>query len=756
MIQRMQIQIQGTVQGVGFRPFVYNLAIQHALTGHVSNNTRGVQIELEGEAGAMERFLSALQRQPPPLACIESIESRPNLSPIGYEQFAILESTTLEEKLVRISPDVGICADCLAEIFDASNRRYRYPFTNCTNCGPRFTIVQDVPYDRKMTTMKDFDMCKDCDREYHDPTNRRFHAQPNACPKCGPRITFSDSSGIIAHEDAALQLAIQKILHGKIVAIKGIGGYHLCCDSLNDQAVSILRNRKVREDKPFALMALSVNNIREFCDVDDAEEDLLTSDRRPIVLLRKKSDCSIPESVAPKLNYLAFMLPYSPLHYLLLLDFDRPLVMTSGNTSDEPIAYQDDDAFERLSHIADCFLSHNREIHVRCDDSVTRITLEAPCIIRRSRGYAPDPITLPFEFEHPLLACGAELKNTFCLAKQNYAFVSHHIGDLENVETLKSFEDGITHFKKLFNIEPEAVAYDLHPEYLSTKYALDLATPLKIGVQHHHAHIASCMADNAIIGDVIGVAMDGLGYGLDGNFWGCEFMIANLQDFQRVSHLQYLPMRGGAKAIKEPWRMAATYLNHTYGSGFSGIDLDFNHRMDLKAWKVLEKVKSPLTSSMGRCFDAISSLLGIRDRTQYEGEAAIELEMLAQDDIFEAYEFGLSDDGTAIEVAPVIISVVSDIQAKVPAPVIAARFHNAVADLIVGIAIKIRKMSKLNRVALSGGVFQNSLLLNKTITKLKYELFDVYSHHRVPSNDGGISLGQAVIANARMSQGLCG
>ena len=473
-----------------------------------------------------------------------------------------------------------------------------------------------------MTTMKDFVMCDECDREYHDPANRRFHAQPNGCPKCGPRITFSDSSGIIANEDAALKHATQKILEGRIIAIKGIGGYHLCCDALNNQAVSILRNRKVREDKPFALMTLSVNNVREFCEVNDAEENLLISHKRPIVLLRKKSNCLIPESVAPRLNHLGFMLPYSPLHYLLLIDFDRPLVMTSGNTSDEPIAYQDDDAFLRLSHIADCFLTHNREIHIRCDDSVARVELQAPCIIRRSRGYSPDPITLPFEFERPLLACGAELKNTFCLAKKNYAFVSHHIGDLENLETLKSFENGIIHFKKLFNVEPEAVAYDLHPEYLSTKYAKDLSLPLKIGVQHHHAHIASCMADNNISGDVIGVAMDGLGYGLDGNFWGCEFMIANFQDFQRIAHLNYLPMPGGAKAIKEPWRMAAAYLSHVYGPEFSNLDLEFNYRADLKAWRVLEKVKSPLTSSMGRCFDAISSLLGIRDRIQYEGEAA--------------------------------------------------------------------------------------------------------------------------------------
>ncbi len=501
-------------------------------------------------------------------------------------------------------------------------------------------------------------------------------------------------------------------------------------------------------------MAADNEAIRKFCSVNVEEEALLTSYRRPIVILRKKDGCNIPESVAPKIHSLGFMLPYSPLHHLLMAEFNSPLVMTSGNISDEPITYDDCVAIERLAKIADCFLTHNREIHVRCDDSVVRVSSGKPCVIRRSRGYAPDPVTLPFSMSLPILACGAELKNTFCLAKQNYAFVSHHIGDLENFETLRSFQEGIEHFKKLFDIEPEVVAYDLHPEYLSTKYALELPIPLKIGIQHHHAHVASCMADNGITGDVIGVAMDGLGFGLDGKFWGCEFMIASLETFQRVAHLQYLPMPGGSKAIREPWRMAATYLQHAYGKDFVNLDLDFSKRLDFQIWKVLEKLQTPLTSSMGRCFDAVSSLLGIRDSINYEGEAAIELEMIADEKEANRYEFDISDDNTTIEITPVIVGIVNDIHAGILPSQISARFHNAVANLIVRMVLRIRDKNQLNRVALSGGVFQNTLLLKKTIALLKDELFQVFFHHRVPANDGGISLGQAVIADARIKAGL--
>jgi len=552
--------------------------------------------------------------------------------------------------------------------------------------------------------------------------------------------------------------AIQKIQRGEIVAIKGIGGYHLACDGLNADAISRLRARKYREDKPFALMAGDLSVIRDSCFVSTEEEQLLNSHRRPIVLLQKRPDCTLPEAIAPGLNYLGFMLPYSPVHHILLADFRGPLVMTSGNVSDEPIAYQDEDAFRRLSGIADWFLTHNREIHVRCDDSVARIMQGKESIVRRSRGYAPDPIPLPFEFTKQILACGAELKNTFCLTRRNYAFVSHHIGDLENLETLRSFEEGIEHFKKLFYLEPEVVAYDLHPEYLSTKYALDLASiPVKIGVQHHHAHIASCMADNGITGDVIGIAMDGLGFGLDGKLWGCEFLVANLFDFERIAHLRYLPLTGGTKAIQEPWRMAATYLYHTYGPEFLNLDLPFVQRLDLQTWKVLQKMpaqdlNSPLTSSMGRCFDAVSSLIGVRDNIRYEGQAAIELEMIADEDCRDSYGFGWSEDWSTIEVYPVIIGIVSDLLAKVPAGQISAKFHNAIVDLIVRAASRIRKERKLDRVALSGGVFQNMLLLERTVAGLAAEGFDVCTHHRVPTNDGGISLGQAVIANARLQR----
>ncbi len=753
LINRMQLEIRGMVQGVGFRPFVYNLAKKYALRGHVFNDTRGVHIEVEGESRAIDDFVGALQSNAPPLARIDSLEFHGNLDPVGYSDFIIRDSSSVVEKLALLSPDAATCSDCLRELFDPENRRYRYPFINCTNCGPRFTIIEDIPYDRGNTTMKVFRMCADCDREYHDPADRRFHAQPNACPACGPQVMLNTWTG-----NDAISEAIRRIQRGETGAIKGIGGYHLVCDALNSDAVSLLRARKYREDKPFALMAQDLSVIRDFCIVNNEEEKLLNSHRRPIVLLLKKPDCALPEAVAPGLNYLGFMLPYSPLHHLLLADQPGPLVMTSGNVSEEPIAYQDADAFRRLSGIADWFLTHNREIHVRCDDSVARIVQGNESIVRRSRGYVPDPISLPFEFRKQILACGAELKNTFCLTRGNEAFVSHHIGDLENLETLRSFKDGIEHFKKLFYLEPEVVAYDLHPEYLSTKYALDLASiPIKIAVQHHHAHIASCMADNRITGDVIGVAMDGLGLGLDGKLWGCEFLVANLLDFERFAHLRYMPLPGGTKAIREPWRMAATYLYHTYGREFLNLDLPFIQRLDLKTWKVLQKMpeqdlNSPLTSSMGRCFDAVSSLIGVRDLIRYEGQAAIELEMIADLDGHERYDFGWSEDGRTIEIHPVITGIVSDLSAKVPAGQISAKFHNAVVDLILQFAIRIRKQKKLERVALSGGVFQNMLLLDRTISGLAAEGFDVYTHHRVPTNDGGISLGQAVIANARLER----
>lgn len=759
MARRVQITVRGIVQGVGFRPFVFSLAQRRALRGRVLNDASGVLIDVEGDDGAIDQFITELRSNPPPLSLVDSIECRDHLEPINYRDFCIVQSASEGDKFVPISPDVATCEDCLRELLDPHDRRHRYPFVNCTNCGPRFTIIQDVPYDREKTTMSVFPMCPACDAEYHDPMDRRFHAQPNACPACGPQMYMLDASGKDRSSSDVIAAALERIRQGEILAIKGIGGFHLACDALRADAVITLRQRKYREDKPFALMARDVAMIRQFCSVSGQEEELLRSPQRPIVLLRQKPTCDLPEAIAPGLKYLGFMLPYTPLHHLLMDAHDGPLVMTSGNVSDEPIAYRDDDALERLRSIADGFLMHNRQIHMRCDDSVMRVVRGRTYPIRRARGYVPSPIKLSFEFAKEILACGAELKNTFCLTRKSYAFVSHHIGDLENLETFRSFQEGIEHFKRLFYLNPEVVAYDLHPEYLSTKYALALHDMrLKVGVQHHHAHVASCMVDNDLEGEVIGVAMDGLGYGTDGRLWGSEFLITRLDDFRRVCHLEYVPMPGGVKAIKEPWRMAAVYLHRAFGDDFLNLDIPFVRRLNLKAWRVLEqmitqRLNSPLTCGMGRLFDAVASLLGLADQVNYEGQAAIALEMIADESCRASYHFELDENGRVIQTSPVMDSIVQDLRANVPPSVVAAKFHRAVADIIGRVAARIRQEAGLKRVVLSGGVFQNTLLLEQACRQLEAQGFDPYWHHRVPPNDGGIALGQAVVADAQLKAG---
>jgi hydrogenase maturation protein HypF len=771
MTERVKIQVSGIVQSVGFRPFVYSLALRHALMGRVLNNEQGVLIDVEGEADSIQRFVADLENNPPPLSRIESIECRDHPDRVYYKDFQVVESVVAGQRLIPISPDVATCDDCLRELFDPHDRRYRYPFINCTNCGPRFTIIEDVPYDRAKTTMRDFVMCSECRGEYEDPLDRRFHAEPTACANCGPLVYLNENQSAaepVATGDEAILQTIGLLERGKIVAIKGIGGFHLACDALNEKAVSSLRQRKYREDKPFALMARTIEAVQKYCFVSEDEKDLLVSPIRPIVLLERKSDTAIPDAVAPRVNSLGFMLPYSPLHHLLFEKLSGPLVMTSANISDEPICYEDDDARKRLQTIADYYLLHNRRIHMRTDDSVVRVMDDLECgqnaralrsmILRRSRGYAPAPIRTGFTFAREILACGAELKNTFCLARDHYAFVSHHIGDLESLETLKSFTTGIEHFKRLFYLEPAVVAYDLHPEYLSTKYALGLdQVETKIGIQHHHAHIASCMADNQIDTDVIGVAMDGLGFGTDGRMWGGEFFAANLVEAERIAHLDYMPMPGGAKAIREPWRMAAVYLQSILGDDFARLDLPFVAEIDAKSWLTLKrmiatKTNCPETSSMGRLFDAVSSLLCLRHATNYEGQAAIELEQIAERDCQQRYEFDVSDDGSIIRAKNIIRAAVEDIRNSVPPGIISAKFHLAVADLIAKVSRSIREDRKLNRVALSGGVFQNIFLLRATVKLLRSDGFEVFTHSRVPANDGGISLGQAAIANARLHQ----
>jgi hydrogenase maturation protein HypF len=753
-VKRAEIKITGIVQGIGFRPFVYNLAKTHLIRGWVLNDEKGVLIDAESEDGNLDRFIQDIPKLAPALARIESLDVR-YLEPLGYTAFEIKKSWEAKEKFVLISPDLATCDQCLSELFSLQNFRYRYPFINCTLCGPRFTIIKDIPYDRHKTTMAPFTMCPVCQKEYEDPANRRFHAQPNACPACGPSLQLVDRNGKEVPGDQ-IETTLTLLGNGSIVAIKGLGGFHLACDAKNQKAVSSLRSRKYREDKPFAVMCCDINEAKVHCEVSEEEERLLLSLERPIVILKRRKDSAIALDVAPHQNTVGVMLPYSPLHYLLLKSTLKTLVMTSGNVSDEPITYENDEAEKRLHAIADYFLFHNREIHMRCDDSVTRVFDGKPYILRRSRGYVPFPVKLPFSLKR-ILACGGELKNTFCLTRDYYAFMSHHIGDLENLETLTSFEKGIEHFKKLFYIEPEAVVYDLHPDYLSTQYALSLPEIPKIGVQHHHAHIASAMAESGIEGDVIGVALDGTGFGTDGTIWGGEFMKANLRDFVRCGHLKKVPMPGGTMAIKEPWRMAMVYLSEAFGEETENLKIDLIKRTDLKKWDVLKKmvekkVNSPLTSSMGRLFDAISSILSVRDEVHYEGQAAIELEMIADLGGGAGYSFRIHREGNLMVIDPmgIVKGVVQDLTESVPVAKISGKFHHSIASLIIKTCEMIRSEEKLNRVVLSGGVFQNILLLSLVTKGLRKLGFDVYTHHLVPTNDGGISLGQAVIGHMKL------
>jgi hydrogenase maturation protein HypF len=760
---RVQILVRGLVQGVGFRPFVYLQARRRELRGRVLNNTTGVLIDVEGEGGQIEAFINDIRTIPPPLSSIESVESTHSLDTGHYRDFRIVESATEGEKFVPISADIATCRDCLRELLDPKDRRYRYPFINCTNCGPRFTIIEGIPYDRRQTTMRDFEMCKACRAEYENPLDRRFHAEPTACSRCGPQLSLRDTHGIeveldrVAGEDTVSRVR-SLLLDGMIVVIKGIGGFHLACDALNADAVERLRRRKYREDKPFALMASSLDVIKEYCFISEQEEKLLSSGCRPVALLEKRASVVIPDAIAPRLKTLGFMLPYTPLHHLLLENMDCPLVMTSGNISDEPICYEDEDAIQRLNNIADYFLFHDRRIHLRTDDSVARVHQGREMILRRSRGYAPAPVRTSFKFQRQILACGAELKNTFCLTRDHQAFISHHIGDLENLETLRSFTEGIEHYKRLFCLQPEVIAYDLHPEYLSTKYANSLDEQARIGVQHHHAHVASCMADNQIEGDVIGVAMDGLGFGTDGRMWGGEFFVANFLEAERIVHLDDMPLPGGAKAIREPWRMAAVYLHRTFGDEFFKLDLPFVREIDKSACITLNKMaatglNSPLTSSMGRLFDAVSSMLGLRGTVNYEGQAAIELEAIAERSCFQSYEFEIEPSRGVITAEAVIRHVVEDLLDGVTPSEVSAKFHLGVAHLIASVARKIRTERRLNRIVLSGGVFQNIFLLENVCRMLKDDRFEVFTHSRVPANDGGISFGQAAIANAQLAAG---
>jgi hydrogenase maturation protein HypF len=767
---RKAIEVTGIVQGVGFRPYVYRLAFARHLAGFITNTSAGVSIEVEGPAEVVDDFVLRLPAEAPPLARITQMAAH-DVPARADGEFRILPSRAGENRRVLISPDVAICDDCLRELFEPSDRRFHYPFINCTNCGPRYTIVRDIPYDRARTSMAVFPMCADCQREYDDPLNRRFHAQPNACWKCGPQVELWDATGApLLNEEGTkgrcggqsaatdpIAEAVARLQAGYVVAVKGLGGFHLAVDATNPAAVSRLREGKRRVEKPFAIMASSLEAVRNFCQLDDASRALLLSPERPIVLLRKKSASPIAELVAPfNLEYGAF-LPYTPLHYLLFAAGRfQALVMTSGNISEEPIAIDNAEAVTRLRGIADFFLVHNRDVLLRCDDSVVRVTGDAPRQLRRSRGYVPVPVFLKRDLP-PILAVGGELKNTVCLTKGQHAFLSQHIGDLENLESYGFFETTISSFKRILEVEPQFLAYDLHPDYFSTRWALGQTGLERVGVQHHHAHIVSCMAENHLDGKVIGIALDGTGYGTDGAVWGGEVLLATYADFERIAHLDYVPMPGGAVAITEPWRMAVSYLQKHFGKAFLDLEIPFVRELGRRQVAVLVRmaergVNSPLTSSCGRLFDAVSALAGIRQRVNYEAQAAIELEAaIAGDGEGTGYPFELRADGSGwiIDTRPLFVALVNDLKGGVPADIVSRRFHEGFVDVLARLAGLIHAKTGANNICLSGGSFQNVFLLENLKRKLEADGLNVFTHSEVPCGDGGLSLGQALVAAHR-------
>jgi len=753
-MERRAIEVRGIVQGVGFRPFVHNLAVQLRLGGHVKNQTGSVVIEVEGEAPSLDEFLEKLSRWPPPLAQVEHVswESRP---PRGDRQFVIESSATSLSGPVFISPDVAVCADCLTELFDPRDRRHGYPFLNCTNCGPRLTIITGTPYDRQRTTMMSFTMCAACQAEYDDPGNRRFHAQPTACAACGPRLQALDAGGAPLHAADPLAAFAAALRAGRIGAMKGLGGYHLTCDARNPDVVAELRRRKHRDEKPFAIMVRDITAAEALAEIPSAERARLLSPARPIVLLRKRAATVVAEPVAPANPYLGVMLPCTPLHHLLLRAVDgMPLVMTSGNRSDEPIAYRDDDAIQRLAGIADCFLVHDRPIHVRCDDSVTRVIDGIELPVRRSRGYAPRPLALPFACPRPILALGGQLKATFTLGRNAEAFISHHLGDLDDYEAYRAYVKDVDLYQQLFSTRPEVLVHDMHPDYATTRYARErsAAGVEPLTVQHHHAHMASCMAEHGLQEPVIGVTFDGTGLGTDGAIWGGEFLIGDYAQYQRAAHLRYVGMPGGDQAIREPWRMALAHVLDAKVD-FPPLAARVSRSAYLTIEQMLEKrLRSPPTSSAGRLFDAVAALAGVRDRVSYEGQAAIELEWLAEKVASDgAYPFDFEPDPASeapliVDTRPLIRAVVEDAKKGVGRPVIARRFHTTVVDLIHVVCCRLREASGPGVVVLSGGVFQNALLTSETSARLRDAGFRVYRHRLVPPNDGGLSLGQLAIA----------
>jgi hydrogenase maturation protein HypF len=758
MLVRKAIEVSGIVQGVGFRPYVFRLAGEQNLAGKVCNTAAGVSIEVQGPPDAVDDFLARLPAEAPPLARITDITVR-EIPCNGDREFQVVTTHRGEPVRTLISPDVAVCTDCLREMFDTVDRRYRYPFINCTNCGPRFTIVRNIPYDRAFTSMAVFQMCPACQAEYDDPRNRRFHAQPNACWTCGPHVELWDLDGQRVEAADPIAESIAHLQRGAVVAVKGLGGFHLACDATNRDAVRILRERKRRVEKPFAVMVPDVAAAEHFCRVDNASRQFLLSAERPIVLLPKREKTAIADDVAPFNRYLGVFLPYTPLHHLLFAEGAfTALVMTSANLSEEPICITNDEALRRLRTLADCFLVHNRDILLRCDDSVARVAGGRARQLRRSRGFVPMPVFLRDDV-CSVLAVGGELKNTICLTKGHHAFLSQHIGDLENAESYGFFEEAIEHLQRILEITPVAIAYDLHPNYFSTRWALSQSDLPQIGVQHHHAHIASCMAENHLEDRVIGIALDGTGYGTDGRIWGGEVLLADYGGFERAAHLAYVPLPGGEAAIREPWRMAVSYLVPHFGCDFVR-DLPLVADVPEKNLNVLfrmmeQGINSPLTSSCGRLFDAVAALVGIRRQVNYEAQAAIELEMAIGNSCDEsAYPFDLVPEGQGwvMDTRSLFEALLRDIAGGVPVGDVSRRFHNGLVEVLAEVGSRLREQSGLERACLSGGTFQNVYLFERLCARLRKDGFQVFVHGEVPAGDGGLSLGQALVAARGFNQ----
>lgn len=756
MALRLRVHIQGIVQGVGFRPFIYQLAHHHRLNGYVANTPKGVEIEVEGDRKALQHFLKELPELTPPLAIITQIDTE-ELPAADYNRFEIKSSEQGEERAALISPDTTTCTDCLRELFDPQDRRYLYPFINCTNCGPRYTIINDIPYDRSKTSMAVFTMCDDCEREYHNPLDRRFHAQPNACWVCGPQVYLADSGGKDLGSEDAISETASLLNQGAIIALKGLGGFHLAVDATHNEAVERLRWRKGREEKPLALMSSSLEQIERYALIGEEERQLLTSPQRPIVIVPKRLRSLIAPEVAPRNRYFGVMLPYTPLHHLLLSHPFLALVMTSGNISEEPIAIDNHEALERLGNIADYFLLHNRDILLRSDDSVLRIAEGRPRQIRRSRGYVPVPIFLRKPVPQ-VLALGGELKGTICLTKENRAFVGQHIGDLENLETLQFLEQTVDHLRRILEVSPRLLVHDLHPDYLTTQVAEAQDELPTLAVQHHHAHVVSCMAEHGLKDKVLGLALDGTGFGADGTVWGGEILVSDESSYERVAHFEYVPMPGGAKAIKEPWRMAVAYLWATFGEDIFQDEVQLLERWDRHQIGVLLQmmqrgVNSPLTSSCGRLFDGVAAIAGLKDRIAYEGQAAIELEQCLEPTT-EKYQYEYKEDEEKLLLSPTAIfrQVYEDVVSGVAPELISGKFHLTLVEMFAEVSLYLCQLHGLDKVVCSGGVFQNVFLLENLEARLRKSGLDVYTPQLIPANDACISLGQAVVGAMRLEE----